>query len=123
MQLAKWKKLLTRIPAVSAMAFLLMGNTKCPNNAPDFNWNPKIYAGDARTLSMVRKENGQLDQIMCADPRFDEMVSMHNSEIKNAKQAGFDLINQCEKWKTPEGQQNAENLRVILESLPVGDEQ
>lgn len=109
--LQKILKTLCLIP----LASLLMANSQCTGNAPPFEWNPHIYAGDSQTQSIVSKDqNGQLEQIKASDPKFDEMVCMHKSEIKNAKAAYFKVIDQCEKWKDPNGQQQAEEFGQLL---------
>jgi hypothetical protein len=92
MQHVSWKKLL--ILAVSSS--FLMGVSGCPSDAPEFNWNPDLYNGDSRTQML----QGSRDRFACTHVRFDEMTCMHNSEIAKARQAYFDVINQCEKWKS-----------------------
>lgn len=94
---AKWKKL----SILTTISFLLMGASQCQvGNAPPFNWSPDIYIGDARTQSVVRKDAGKVVIIKCSDAKFDDMVAMHNSEIAKAKQAYFDVVNQCDHWKS-----------------------
>lgn len=72
-----------------------MSATKCNPDAPAFKWSPEVWATDSREQIIVRK-----DQIIkTSDPLFDDFISMKASEIPKAKQAYFDVINQCEKWK------------------------
>lgn len=98
---ATWSEVLI----ITLIASLIMSATKCASdpNAPEFKWNPKIYVGDSRSQSIVRKNQ----QIKCSDPEFDEMVAVHKSEIRKAKEAAFDVINQCESWKSNYSVQDA----------------
>lgn len=86
---------------ICTMPIFLMGVSGCPSDAPELNWHPKIYLGDSRTKSIVRQaDDGRTEQILCADTRFDTKVAMDNTEIAKAKQAYFDVINQCDQWKS-----------------------
>lgn len=91
----RWKRLLILIIS----AEFLMGANKC-GNAPPFDWHPDLYIADSRTRSIVRKEGGQVQQILCENRKFDQMVCMSNTEIGNAQTAYFELIDQCQVWKS-----------------------
>ena len=80
-------------------ASLMLGVSSCPG-IPEFKWTPNFYVGDARTASVVRStQDGQIEQIHCSDVKFDQLLCFHNSEPRLAKQAYFDVVNQCSKWK------------------------
>lgn len=111
MRLARLSKILILIVS----AEILMGASGCPTNAPEFNWHPKIYVGDARTQTIIRKEGGKVEQISTANTQFDEMVCMHNSEPRKAQQAYFDVINQCQQWASPESAAAARMFPVVYE--------
>lgn len=98
MRLANLNKLL--ILSVSVNAIFLMGASGCPAGAPSFDWHPKVYIADSRTQSVVADDGSQ---IFCQDPKFDQLVAMDKSEIGNAEQAYFDVVNECEKWRGPAG--------------------
>ena len=68
-------------------------------DAPAFEYNPKIYAGDSRTRSYVREKDGKIEQHYCSDPDFDNRVVMSASAPSEAYKAYLKVINQCEKWK------------------------
>lgn len=72
-----------------------MGNTKCNPEAPTLKWNPEIWAADSESQSIVRGDQ----VIRTKDPRFDQFISMRSNEIPKFKEAYFEVINQCEKWK------------------------
>lgn len=76
-------------------ASFLLSATKCNPEAPKFQWSPEIWATDSREQVIIRKDI----VIKTSDPLFDEYISMKADEIPKAKQAYFDVINQCEKWK------------------------
>lgn len=77
------------------IALFSMSATKCAGDDPEFKWNPDIYATDSRTGQIFRREVF----IKTSEPLFDKFICTQADEIPKAKQAVFDLINQCEKWK------------------------
>lgn len=111
--LAKWK----RLSILTIIVSLSMAATKCADpNVPEFKWSPDIYLGDSEFEGVVRKHNGEVYPLKCADPRFDDMVCMHKSEIRKAKRAAYDVINQCDRWKSPEAQSEASAIFERLET-------
>lgn len=79
---------------------LTIGASSCQSgDAPEFKWNPKIYAGDSRTSSYVREKDGKIEQHYCYDPDFDDRIILQKDAPKQAYKAYIDVINQCEKWK------------------------
>lgn len=57
--------------------------------------------GDSRTESYVRQDGDRIEQVYCSSPDFDTMIVMKNDEIRKAKKAYYEVINQCEKWRQP----------------------
>ena len=113
---AKRPRLLANLKKLSILTLIAsacLGVSSCPNNAPDFKWNPPIYSADARAQVIVRKN----DRIRCSDRRFDEFVCTYASEIPKAKQAAYDVINQCERWRP-----NA-NPYELVETLEVMEQE
>lgn len=83
------------------IAVACMGAQECKpsGDAPPFEWKPPVFAADSGTSSIIRSAGGKLDQIMCDEKRFDGFVCMPKAEVRNAQEAYFKVINQCEKWK------------------------
>lgn len=89
---------LKKLSILILIAASTMGIKGCPDNAPAWKWNPEIWAGDSQTQSITRQKKGELVVIPTSDPSFDEMVCVHKSEPRKAKEAYFEVINKCKVW-------------------------
>lgn len=97
MRLASLKRLLI----LSLIASSTLGASKCTNGeAPEWTWAPPLFAGDHGTQLVVRGSGSKQERIPTSDPRFSKMMCTWASEFPKARQAYFDVINQCEKWKS-----------------------
>lgn len=107
---------LKNLSILTLIASFCMGVSSCPTNpnGPEFDWNPKIYAGDSGAQAIARGTGSKFEMIRCSDQRFDQMVCTNKSEIRKAQQAANDIINACERWKP--GAKLHESI-VIIESL------
>jgi hypothetical protein len=54
----------------------------------------------------VRAQGEEIIQIKCSDPRFDTKICISKSDLRKAKEAYFEVVNQCEKWKTPKDKES-----------------
>ena len=84
---------------LTVIAIATMGNTGCPNGAPELKWNPKLYYGDSKSQSLYRQQGDRVHQIYCSNPAFDNRVCVTQKEIVDLQKAYHDLINKCERWK------------------------
>lgn len=97
LQLPKEWKTLFAIPLI--LSFCVAADS-C-SKAPKFNWNPELWATDSQSQSIVhQKESGVIEIIPTSDQEFNKFICMDSGEIKKAQQAYFDVINECEKWKS-----------------------
>lgn len=97
---------LKRFSILILIASSCLGISKCPNGVPPFKWDPEVWGTDSRTESIVRMQGEELIQIKCSDPRFDTKICISKSDLRKAKEAYFEVVNQCEKWKTPKDKEN-----------------
>lgn len=87
---------------LSLTAGLLVSLSACKQgdpNAPGLKFRGKVYATDARRGSIMRAQDGKVDEILATDPRFDGRVVFTVQEYKQHLQDLADLSYQCVQWR------------------------
>lgn len=93
---ARLRNLLILIP----IAIISLGISDCSNNgAPEIRWRPEVYVASPENQAIVRRSTGGVLKVIKTDsPEFGDFACFKLEEFEHAKQAYFDIINQCEAW-------------------------
>jgi hypothetical protein len=67
------RSILVALAAVGAASGCAYFHTVTP-------WDGKIYAGDSKSMAMLRAQD-QGDVVKCSEPRFDDMVCMSKDDF------------------------------------------
>jgi hypothetical protein len=84
---------------LSALLLAISFLTACSGESPKLGWNPEVWAGDARTKSIVRGSGDTIEILSTGDERFDSMICMQNDEIRKALTAYQNVIKKCKQWE------------------------
>lgn len=108
---------LSKLLILIVSAEFLMGASECAGKAPAFRWDPDIWAADSGTESVVRiDDEGRFQQILAKEQAFDQLICMNKTEPRKAIEAYHEVINQCERWKSPAAKAAAEHALDAAEA-------
>lgn len=78
--------------------------TSCPREAPELEWNGKIWTGDADSQTIMRQdgrdENGRpvIERISCEDPEFNRYRCIIDTDHAELIEAENTRLRKCLKW-------------------------